>query len=134
MVATVSSYTAQLTRDGKWWVVYVPEIGHATQGRTLAEADEMARDLICLWEEEDRGLLLDAAELDVQLDIQLPDEVRSHLQEADELRAKAQQTHEAAAEQQAEAVRTLRRSGVSMRDAGKALGLSHQRVAQLARG
>lgn len=129
----MSTYTAELRLDGKWWSVWVSEIGHATQGRTLAEADEMARDLIRLWVEEDHGTTLDPAEIELHLDIRLPDEVRDHLEQADNLRTQAQRTQQAAAEEQAEAVRTLRRAGVSLRDAGRALGLSHQRVGQLAR-
>ncbi|MBA8826842.1 cell wall assembly regulator SMI1 [Saccharopolyspora lacisalsi] len=111
----------------------MPEVDRVTQGRTLAEADEVARDLISAMLEETDGIEVEPSAIELHLDIRLPDEVRTHLQQADELRDQAQQTQQAAAEEQAEAVRILRRAGVSLRDAGRALGLSHQRVGQLAR-
>lgn len=125
------SYTMELTREGKWWHVYVPEVGQVTQGRTLAEADEMARDLICLVE-EDRGVHLEPDAIELHRKVNLPDGVVAHLQHADELREQARQTQQAAVGEQSAAVRELRKSGVSLRDAGAALGLSHQRVSQLA--
>lgn len=125
------SYTMELTRSGKWWHVYVPELDRVTQGRTLAEADEMARDLIVLVE-EDRGVPLDPDSIELHQRVQLPDGVVSHLRQADELREQARQTQQAALNEQSAAVQELRKSGVSLRDAGTALGLSHQRVSQLA--
>lgn len=125
------SYTMELTRSGKWWHVHVPELGESTQGRTLAEADEMARDLIVL-AEEDRGVHLEPDAIKLHRRVQLPDSVVSQLREADELRAQAKQSQQAAVDAQSAAVRELRESGVSMRDAASALGLSHQRVSQLA--
>lgn len=125
------SYTMELTREGKWWHVYVPELDRVTQGRTLADADEMARDLICIVA-EDRGIHLDPDSIELRRTVRLPDGVVSHLRHADELREQARQTQQAALDEQSAAVRELRKSGVSLRDAGTALGLSHQRVSQLA--
>lgn len=125
------SYTMELTREGKWWVVYVPEIDHATQARTLPEADEMARDLIQLVE-EDHGVELAPAAIELHQTVHLPDQVASHLRQADQLRQQARTTQQSALREQSSAVRELRKAGVSLRDAGVALGLSHQRVSQLA--
>lgn len=126
------SWTAELTRDGKWWHVRVPELDAVTQGRTLAEAEEMARDLIVLIE-QDNGRQLDPDSIDLSVVVRLPGGVVEHLHRADELREQARETRQAANAEHAAAVRELRQSGVSMRDAGRALGLSHQRVSQLAR-
>lgn len=125
------SYTMELTRSGKWWHVYMPELDRVTQGRTLAEVDEMARDLIVLVAEE-RGVQLDPEAIELHRTVRLPDEVANHLRQADALREQARQTQQAALNEQSAAVRELRESGVSLRDAGAALGLSHQRVSQLA--
>ncbi|PKW14992.1 hypothetical protein [Saccharopolyspora spinosa] len=38
-------FEATATREGKWWVVEVEDVG-ATQGRNVAEAREMAKDLV----------------------------------------------------------------------------------------
>ena len=46
----VTTYvTAEVSRDGKWWLVYVKEINKYTQACSLAEAEMMARDLTALW-------------------------------------------------------------------------------------
>lgn len=42
-------YRAQVSRDGGYWLVHVPEIDKYTQARTLDEAEPMARDLLALW-------------------------------------------------------------------------------------
>ena len=43
----MSTYHATAERDGSWWAVSVPELpGVFTQGRTWAQAEEMARDAI----------------------------------------------------------------------------------------
>jgi predicted RNase H-like HicB family nuclease len=39
-------YEAIAEQDGDAWVIRVPEIDRATQAHSLAEAEEMARDLI----------------------------------------------------------------------------------------
>ncbi|PWW62217.1 hypothetical protein [Actinokineospora spheciospongiae] len=46
------SYTATVAREGRFWVVDVPAVGR-TQGRTAAEAREMAVDLIAVMAGED---------------------------------------------------------------------------------
>jgi len=38
-----TTYTATATREGRWWLVRVPEIDGVTQARSLAEAEVMAR-------------------------------------------------------------------------------------------
>lgn len=37
-----------MTRDGKWWMINVPEIDQLTQARNEGEVEEMARDLIAV--------------------------------------------------------------------------------------
>jgi hypothetical protein len=46
-MAAVNTYKATATREGRWWVVEVDGIG-VTQGRTVTEAEEMARDLVAV--------------------------------------------------------------------------------------
>jgi hypothetical protein len=40
------SYRAEIYRDGKWWMIRVPEIDGITQARNESEVWLMARDLI----------------------------------------------------------------------------------------
>ncbi|CPV99762.1 hypothetical protein P5V67_01360 [Mycobacteroides abscessus subsp. abscessus] len=42
------TYGIQVTRDGKWWMVNVPEIDQLTQARNEGEVEEMARELIAV--------------------------------------------------------------------------------------
>lgn len=39
-------YTVRVTRDGKWWMVAIPEIDGLTQARDQREVEVMARDYI----------------------------------------------------------------------------------------
>ncbi|MFE7800746.1 hypothetical protein [Nocardia sp. NPDC057440] len=64
-------YHTKVERDGRFWLVHVPEIDQWTQARDLREVAPMARDLIAVMEEVEP----DPFELDVS--IELPVEVRS---------------------------------------------------------
>jgi hypothetical protein len=117
-------YQATVERDGRFWAIQVEGVG-PTQARHLREVDAMARDLI--------ALMTHAApdSFDVDYDYRLPEVACGHIKRASELRAEAEQAQaEAAAEVQA-AARELSDDGIPLRDIGKLLGLSHQRVHQL---
>lgn len=45
------TYRAEVTADGEFWSVRVPEIARTTQARTPAEIEPMARDLIAIMED-----------------------------------------------------------------------------------
>ena len=45
-------YKIEIEREGRWWLVYIPDIDGLTQARRLAEAPTMAREYIAL----DRGI------------------------------------------------------------------------------
>jgi len=113
MVATaMRTYTVSYERDeGGWWVATVVEVrGCRTQGRTIAQARSRIREAL--------GLFVDNSE-------------RAALVERVKLGAREQQHAQASTR---DAVRVLtRKLRLSVRDAGELLGLSHQRVQQLAR-
>lgn len=54
-MAEVTAYTAVCEREGKWWVVTVPELesGGVTQARTLDEVPATVADLVALMTEAD---------------------------------------------------------------------------------
>lgn len=118
--------TATMSRDGRFWLVHVPEIDQYTQGRNIKEAAEMARDLTATW----LDLPLDRIEL-VGTTVELPAAVREHLAKADEQRRVAERANRTAARESRAAVADLRAAGLTVRDIGAAIGLSHQRVQQL---
>lgn len=42
----VTTFHAKVTRDGDFWLVYVPEVDRVTQADDLDDVERMARDLI----------------------------------------------------------------------------------------
>jgi hypothetical protein len=121
----VTTYTAEIHREGRrWWVAYVPEIGHATQGRSLKEIDYMVRDLVRMFTEDDPE--------EVTIVIQ-PDEpgLREDLAAALAARREAAAAADRAAEHSQRAATGLAAAGFTMRDIGTLLGVTFQRAHQL---
>ena len=120
------TYAYNVTRDGRFWLVHVPELDRYTQARNLREVDEMVVDLISLVTEQS------AASFDCQLgSIQLPTSVAGHLATAEQLRALAARSQHDAAEEARKAARELSEDGVPLRDIGRLMGVSYQRAHQL---
>jgi hypothetical protein len=44
----VNEYKIEVTRDGRWWMIRIPDVDGLTQARRLSEVDYMARDYIAL--------------------------------------------------------------------------------------
>ena len=44
----MTTYKVEVERDGKWWMIHVPDIDGLTQARRLSEVEEMARSLIAI--------------------------------------------------------------------------------------
>ena len=121
----MNTYTALVSRDGKFWHIEVPEIDRVTQARTINEVDDMARELIAIMTGAEPG----AVGLDVR--IQLPDSVEAHLSEVERARdAEAEARSRAATELRAAAAE-LKNAGLSVRELGAVLGVSYQRASQL---
>ena len=127
----MSQYTAIVTREGKWWMVRVPEIGGLTQARRLGEAGLMARELIAV----SKDIPLE----DVRVEVRLASVgglshvaervagIASHREQAAELERQA--TRDAVA-----LAKALSERDIPVRDVGAILGVSHQRAHQLLRG
>ena len=43
-----NEYKIEVAREGKWWMIRIPEVDGLTQARRLSEVDYMARDYIAL--------------------------------------------------------------------------------------
>jgi hypothetical protein len=41
-------YKIEVERDGRWWMIHVPEIDQLTQARRISEIEDMARSLIAI--------------------------------------------------------------------------------------
>jgi len=114
--------------ESGWWVASVRELrGCHTQGRTVDEARRRIREAIELFVDNARAVkIVDQ--------VKLPVVAKKAIRAYAALRKKAQQEDRRAALAARRAVRVLRggRLKMSARDAARLLGLSHQRVHQLA--
>ena len=120
-------FDAIASREGRWWLVRIPALDAVTQARSLAEIPVMARELVAA------HLDVDIDELTVNVSFELPEDVATTWAEAEALRAQAAEAERRAAALRRSAVRTLLRDAhMSQAEAGAVLGLSKQRVQQLA--
>jgi len=123
----VKTYHAEVTRDGRFWLIKILELDRVTQALRYKDVSAMASDLIEIME----GLTSD--EYTLELKVRLPSAVEAHLARAEVLRAEAERKQSEAASESRAAVRELLSQGLSQREAGQVLGVSFQRVSQLAK-
>jgi predicted RNase H-like HicB family nuclease len=125
----VKTYNVTYERDESgWWVAAVRELrGCHTQGRTVNEARRRIVEAMELF-------IKNARSAKVVDHVKLPPAAKRAIREYATLRNKAEQEDRRAALAARRAVRVLRggRLKMSARDAARMLGLSHQRVHQLA--
>ena len=113
--------------DSGWWIASVKEIkGCHTQGRTVDEARRRIREALGLFVD-------DAATATLRDAVKLPAKAQKVIGAYRTTRARADSEESRARKAARRAVRVLSRKplGLSARDAGTLLGLSHQRVHQL---
>lgn len=123
-------YRVKVSRDETGaWIASVPRVaGCHTHGRSLGEVKRRIREALSLWVD-------DAERAELDLDVELPPGIRRRIDEARSSRREAERAAEAAWTASAKAVKELtERSGLSLRDAAELVGLSHQRVHQIASG
>jgi predicted RNase H-like HicB family nuclease len=119
-------YTAIFERDesGSWLARISSIRGCHTYGRTLEQARTRLREALGLWIDRPEDAVIEET-------IRLPADLKAAIQRSRRTRKRAEREHENAQEQTRAAAEALVDEGVSLRDAGELLGLSHQRVQQL---
>lgn len=120
----MKTYTARCVRTGDWWAITVAELtGIFSQARRLEQVEGMAREAI--------ALMLEVApdSFEVKVVPEVPQEVANALQARNALR----QAERCAEEATRHAAEALLSSGYTVRDAGRLLGISPQRVSQITR-
>lgn len=120
-------YTAHVTREGRWWMVAVPEVDGLTQARRLSEAVPMARSLIAVTLDVDP----DDVEVTLRIDRVGDVEVAERLAQIRRERADLAELERGLAQHTRSLARDLADHDVPQRDIGAVLGVSHQRAHQL---
>ena len=118
-------YRATAERDQNWWILRVPEINSVTQARRLDQTEFMVRDLIYAVTDEAPDTF------DVEITPALEPELSEVLESAVEARGRAASAQEEAADRTKRAAVELHAAGLTVRDVGALLGLTHQRAHQL---
>ncbi|RFA12425.1 hypothetical protein B7R22_14930 [Subtercola boreus] len=121
----MTDFTARVVRDGKFWFITVDGVDGATQARTVREIEPMARDYISIM------LGLPESEIMLATHIQLPAGAQAHLDRMAALRRESARAQTEAAEESRSAARELKASGLTTREVGSLMGVSHQRAHQL---
>ncbi len=125
----MTTYTASVTREGRWWMVHVPEIDEVTtQARRVSEIEKMARELIAV------TLDVPMSQVTVNLRIEKVGNVDCVTDKAEAIQAEKQEGEELvkrASAKTADLARALAEADVPYRDIGTILGVSYQRAHQL---
>jgi len=121
------TYTARCQRSGDWWAISVPELrGVHTQARRLEKAEATVRDAIALF------LDVPSDSFEVRIEPVLPRDLQGKVGRARKVRGQAEVLQREAAIASAQVAADLVHTAhLTVRDAGRVLGLSHQRITQL---
>ena len=123
MVVPVT-YTVTAKKWTGGWELHVDGVG-VTQCRTLDSAERQAKDYI--------ETLLDEADADVSVEVDL-DDITREVAAARRQLLEAQEAQETAAAASRAAARHLREAGLSVSDSAYVMGISRGRVSQLVGG
>ncbi|HEV2781482.1 MAG TPA: hypothetical protein VGX25_19035 [Actinophytocola sp.] len=122
----MKTYQATARREDRWWVVEVHGVG-TTQGRSTAEAQRMATDLVAIMKE------VPLEDVRVEIEFEVPGDLGEEIKRARQEAREAEQAQRRAAEKVRRAVGNMLSSGMSKQDAARILGVSAQRISQLTR-
>jgi len=120
-------YRVRAVRSGSWWAVTVPELpGVFSQARRLDQVETMAREAIAMM------LDVDADRIGrIEVEVVPPPRAAALIGTMNDALEIAREATDTAGSARREAAKALRADGLPMRDVGRLLGLSHQRVSQI---
>ena len=117
--------TAHATRSGDWWAVEVPQIpGLFTQAKRLDQVEAMVTDA---------AAMLGHGDVHVAVEADLSDDDARAIDDAKERAVRLARAEREAAAASRTAVARLRGHGLPVRDVANLMGISPQRVSQLAK-
>lgn len=121
------TYRVEAVRSGDWWAITVPELtGVFSQAKRLDQVESRAREAI--------AMMLDIDEIVVghlEIHVTPPGTTKELLETLKTTVTAAAEAETKAAQVRQEAALALRAEGLPLRDVGRLLGVSHQRVHQL---
>lgn len=124
----MKTYDIKIYRDGRWWMVEIPELDGLTQARRVTDADQEAIDYI--------AVTTDVAQSQVAVNVVslVVDGVDLLAQERaiEELRTQSRQLEEELSAKMREVAKSMAMHQVPVRDIGEVLHVSYQRAHQLA--
>ena len=127
MVATMThEFTSTARKDGRWWVVQCDQYpGAISQVARLDQAQEHQREAI--------GFVAGLPQETIAVTVRavLDPAITLELEEADRLRKEAESAAELSAERRRHAAMAMKEAGLTVRDIGTVLHVSHQRAHQL---
>ena len=124
----IREYKIEVTRDGRWWMIRIPEVDGLTQARRLSEVDYMARDYLALVTHSP----IERISVEV-VSIEVPDygDISRAAHRLVDERKRAAEEVARAQKFTAQYARDLVALKVPIRDVAELLDLSFQRVSQL---
>lgn len=123
---------AKTERCGSWWAVELPltdTATHYTQGKTLDEAERMARDVVRVFAQDKNMPEL----LDQKIRLEIVGEASAAAACVERAREDARQATEHMHAVQTSQVKRLRAQGLQLADIGRLLGLTKGRISQIVR-
>lgn len=124
----MKNYKVTISREGKWWMVAIPEIDGLTQARTIKEAHEMAKEYIAAT----LDIPMDSFGIHVQAErIGTVEHVTQILEDIKIERAQAEKMEREANDRARQLAKELAAQDVTLRDIGELFEVSHQRAHQL---
>jgi predicted RNase H-like HicB family nuclease len=121
----MKSYAVEAVREGKFWMVSIPELDGLTQARTFSEIPTMAKEWIELTTETtDFAIHMQVGSVEGTTVDHALDQIKAAKREAKKKEAEATAFATSLA-------RMLQRECVPMREIATVMGISHQRVQQL---
>lgn len=121
----MSRHTVRAERGTKYWVIWIDGVVR-TQAKRVREIEPMARDWLSLMN-DDR----DPDSFELVVEVAMPEAAQAHLYRARVLRQESERARVEAAKETAAAALVLHESGLTVREIGPLLHVSHQRAQQL---
>lgn len=118
---------ATASREGRWWLVRIPELDAVGQARTVREIPDVATEVAAL------RLDVPPETITVDVSVRVTEEAERLWAEALEAEEQARTLQQRAAQLRRDAVRTARAGGYKLDAAAAAFGVSPGRIQQLAK-